>query len=141
MAIRKKRLPSLSNTARTSHKTKNCLVSIITVCRNSEKTIAKTIESVLEQSYSHLEYIIIDGASTDRHRTLSDSMNLNSEVVCDGYLNTTRGIYDAMNKGISLSPGELIGILNAMIGTKSDAVANLLFLCIIKIIIQSSMAL
>jgi len=113
MAIRKKRVDRETNSARAVRKTKICVVSIITVCRNAEKTIAATIESVLHQTYKHVEYIIIDGASTDRTMEIAKiyepkfrgRMRLISEP--------DAGIYDAMNKGIALATGELIGILNA----------------------------
>lgn len=86
------------------------LVSIITVVLNGEKHLEQTICSVLEQDYPNLEYIIIDGGSTDGTLDIigryEDRIDLwQSEK--DG------GIYFAMNKGISLAKGELIGIINA----------------------------
>lgn len=85
-------------------------VSIITVSRNSSGTIADTISSVRSQSHEPLEYIVIDGASTDgtqeilyRHRSQIDT------VVSE----PDHGIYDAMNKGIMLATGDIIGFLNA----------------------------
>lgn len=89
------------------------LFSIITVCFNSEKTIERTIKSVLGQSNQDYEYILVDGASTDktldiirRYEPLfQGKMKLISEP--------DRGIYDAMNKGIQASQGELIGIVNS----------------------------
>lgn len=89
------------------------LFSIITVCFNSEKTIERTMKSVLNQSCGDYEYILVDGASTDRtleiiHRYESlfqGKMRLISEP--------DQGIYDAMNKGIRASKGELIGIVNS----------------------------
>lgn len=90
-----------------------CLFSIITVCFNSEKTIKKTIESVLEQKNSNYEYIIIDGLSTDNTMKIID----NYKEKFDGRLKVIsekdKGIYDAMNKGIGLSMGKLIGFLNS----------------------------
>lgn len=87
--------------------------SIITVCFNSEKTIERTIQSVLHQTYQDFEYIIIDGASTDgtlqiihRYESLFDGkLRLLSEP--------DKGIYDAMNKGIKMASGQLIGIVNS----------------------------
>ncbi len=86
------------------------LVSIITVVFNGAKYIEQTINSVLNQSYKNIEYIIIDGGSTD------DTVNIikHYENKID-YWQSERdeGIFFAMNKGISLTNGELIGILNA----------------------------
>lgn len=91
-------------------------VSIITVTYNSQKTLAATMESVLKQTYSQMEYLIIDGASEDGTVELAESYRERFEQrggrLCvvsepDG------GIYDAMNKGIRLASGEIIGILNS----------------------------
>ncbi len=89
------------------------LFSIITVCFNSQETIEKTIKSVLEQSCEDYEYIIVDGASTDRTLEIirkyeplfKGKMKLISEP--------DKGIYDAMNKGINTASGELVGIINS----------------------------
>ena len=91
-------------------------VSIITVCRNSEKTIERTLRSVLSQSVSPAEYVIIDGASTDR--TVEICERLREEFEKKGiqyriFSEPDKGIYDAMNKGIRRSRGKLIGILNS----------------------------
>lgn len=88
-------------------------VSIITVCYNSAATIRRTIESVLRQTYQNIEYIIVDGASKDE--TLSiieeyrDALGQRLRLVSE----PDRGIYDAMNKGIRMAEGALIGILNS----------------------------
>jgi len=85
-------------------------ISIITVCYNSEKTIGDTLVSVREQDYGNIEHIIIDGLSTDR--TLAVVSNTGSHVnrvVSE----RDRGIYDAMNKGIALATGDVIGFINA----------------------------
>lgn len=86
-------------------------LSIITPSYNSAKTIARTIDSVLAQSYPDLEYIIIDGASTDSTRdiVLSYQDKLNIKFISE----LDKGIYDAMNKGVKLATGEIIGILNS----------------------------
>ena len=84
-------------------------VSIITVVYNNVSTIRDTIRSVLSQDYKQIEYIIIDGGSTDG--TLNIIKEYGNRIK---YL-TERdyGIYDAMNKGIRLSSGEIVGILNS----------------------------
>ncbi len=85
-------------------------VSIITVCYNSEATIRDTIESVLTQSYSDIEYIIVDGASSDSTMAIVGEYKDNiAKVVSE----PDKGIYDAMNKGIKLSTGDVVGILNS----------------------------
>ena len=86
------------------------LVSIITVCLNTEKTIRRTIESVIAQTYGNIEYIIVDGGSTDR--TLEIIGEYRSHV---GLLisEPDQGIGDAFNKGIARSSGEYIQLLNA----------------------------
>lgn len=92
------------------------LVSIITVSFNSEKTIRKTIESVLGQTYSRMEYLIVDGASTDQTVSIAQEYNQAFEERGVKYRiisEKDNGIYDAMNKGIERSTGELIGIINS----------------------------
>ncbi|QEC77939.1 glycosyltransferase family 2 protein [Mucilaginibacter ginsenosidivorax] len=85
-------------------------ISVITVVYNAQDTIARCIESVISQKYPDIEYIVIDGGSTDntlqiinRHRS---SINI---FVSE----PDKGIYDAMNKGIKLATGQIIGTLNA----------------------------
>ena len=85
-------------------------VSIITVSFNSEKTIEQTILSVLGQTYKNIEYIIVDGNSSDN--TLS-IINKYSSKIAHVLSEPDKGIYDAMNKGIELASGDLIGILNS----------------------------
>lgn len=92
------------------------LVSIITVCFNSEKTIKDTIESILNQSYKEIEYIIIDGNSTDTTLEIIKSYNEDFKERNISYRwisESDKGIYDAMNKGLKMTNGELIGILNS----------------------------
>jgi glycosyltransferase involved in cell wall biosynthesis len=85
-------------------------ISIITICKNSEKTISKCIESVIWQTYSNIEYIIIDGASTDNTLNIIDKYkNEVSKLISE----PDQGIYDAMNKGIDVSMGEYIIFCNA----------------------------
>lgn len=85
-------------------------VSIITVCFNSNKTIKDTIESVMSQKYDNIEYIIVDGGSTDGTlETLAKYRDQISKHISE----PDTGIYDAMNKGIKLATGDIVGFLNA----------------------------
>lgn len=87
--------------------------SIITICFNSEKTIERTIKSVLAQTYKDYEYIIVDGGSKDG--TL-DIVKRN-EPLFEGRMKwkseSDKGIYNAMNKGIRMATGDIIGIVNS----------------------------
>lgn len=82
-------------------------VSIITVCRNAESVIEKTILSVLSQDYSNIEYIIIDGGSIDGTVDIINKYGLKYISEPDN------GIYDAMNKGLRLATGNWIAYMNA----------------------------
>ena len=85
-------------------------VSIITVCFNSAATLQHTLESVSAQRGAEFEHIIVDGGSTDGTLALLDAWKGHPlKVVSE----SDRGIYDAMNKGIALASGEVIGFLNA----------------------------
>ena len=85
-------------------------VSIITISYNSAETIQDTIESVLAQDYADIEYIIVDGASSDgTMEIIKKYQDRIAKVICE----SDSGIYDAMNKGLKLATGELIGILNS----------------------------
>ena len=85
-------------------------VTIITVSYNSSSTIRDTIKSVANQSYPNLEYIIVDGGSTDG--TLEIIREFPQAVSCL-ISEPDKGLYDAMNKGVKMASGELIGILNS----------------------------
>lgn len=85
-------------------------VSIITVVYNNEATIKKAIESVLNQTYSNIEYIIIDGKSTDN--TVSIIKEYENFFI-NWISESDDGLYDAMNKGIAMATGDIIGILNS----------------------------
>lgn len=101
------------------------LVSVLTPCFNSVKTIEKTLECIEKQTYQNIEYIIIDGGSTDgtlelieqRRSRLPRQFTLISEK--------DNGIYDAMNKGIGLAKGKLIGIVNSDDWYEEDTVEQI----------------
>lgn len=84
-------------------------VSIITTTYNSAKTVADTLRSVVSQTYIHIEHIIIDGASKDDTLKIVSQYPSVSKVISE----PDKGIYDAMNKGIQLATGDIIGILNS----------------------------
>ena len=85
-------------------------ISIITVCVNAEKTIKDTIESVLKQSYKDFEYIIVDGKSSDDTlKIISKYDDKRIRLISE----KDKGLYDAMNKGIKLSTGDIIGTINS----------------------------
>jgi glycosyltransferase involved in cell wall biosynthesis len=88
-------------------------ISIITVCYNSIKTIRPTIQSVLSQIDISLEYIIIDGNSTDGTLGIVKEYAEKYPKIIKWVSEPDKGIYDAMNKGILMSTGEIIGILNS----------------------------
>ena len=85
-------------------------ISIITVCYNSAKTIEKTFKSVEGQTYEDVEYIVIDGGSKD---TTLNIVNNYKELVSKIVSEPDKGLYDAMNKGIKLATGDVVGILNS----------------------------
>ena len=85
-------------------------ISIITVVKNSSNTIEKTIKSVLAQEYKNLEYIIIDGGSTDGTLEVIKKYKKNISLFLKEKDN---GIWDAMNKGLESANGDIIGFLNA----------------------------
>jgi glycosyltransferase involved in cell wall biosynthesis len=85
-------------------------VSVITVCFNAGHLLPRTINSVLDQSYSNFEYIVVDGASKDETCTIVQSYGTK---INQFLYEPDSGIYDAMNKGISLASGNLIIFLNA----------------------------
>jgi len=84
-------------------------VSIITGTYNSEATVSDTLRSVQKQTYNNIEHIIIDGASTDNTLEVVRSIGHCGPLVSE----KDEGIYDAMNKGIQLAKGDIIGILNS----------------------------
>lgn len=88
---------------------RNPLMTVVTVSYNAAATIEKTIQSVLSQSYSNIEYIIIDGGSTDG--TVDIIKKYADRIAC-WVSEPDKGIYDAMNKGILKSTGQWINFMN-----------------------------
>lgn len=85
-------------------------ISIITITYNSEKTLEETIKSVISQDYDNLEYLIIDGKSTDGTLDIVEKYRNKISFVLS---EPDRGISDAFNKGIKYATGEIIGIINS----------------------------
>lgn len=92
------------------------LISVITVCYNSKNTIERTFKSVLNQTYKNIEYIVVDGKSTDgtleiikKYEGIFEQQNIIFKWISE----SDKGIYDAMNKGVNLATGELVGIINS----------------------------
>ena len=105
------------------------LVTILTVSYNSEKTIGRTIESVLKQTYHPLEYIIIDGASKDGTIKIAESYKLQFEEKGIKYVIVSepdKGMYDGLNKGAQLAHGEIIGQINSDDWYELDAVETMM---------------
>jgi glycosyltransferase involved in cell wall biosynthesis len=85
-------------------------VSIVTVCYNSSLVIRSSIDSVLSQSYTDIEYIIVDGGSNDGTLKI---VNQFADQIQHVISEPDKGIYDAMNKGVELATGDIIGVLNS----------------------------
>ncbi|HYZ30745.1 MAG TPA: glycosyltransferase family 2 protein, partial [Crenalkalicoccus sp.] len=85
-------------------------VSVITVCRNAEATLGACIESVAAQTWPNLEYVVVDGASTDGTAALLERHRHGIAVLVS---EPDLGIYDAMNKGLARAGGDLVIFLNA----------------------------
>lgn len=99
-------------------------VSVVTVCYNCDKLLQKTITNVLRQTYKNLEYIIIDGASTDSTAQVIETFRPHLTTVVS---EPDRGIYDAMNKGVRLATGEWVIFMNAGDGFAADDVLQRVF--------------
>ena len=107
-------------------------ITVVTVCRNAENSIRKTIESVLDQSFSDYEYMIVDGASTDGTLSVIGSYSdkfteKNIPFLCIS--EPDKGIYDAMNKAIGKAQGEWILFMNSGDYFFNSEVLNRLFEC------------
>ncbi|MDB4279342.1 glycosyltransferase [Paraglaciecola sp.] len=85
-------------------------VSIITVCFNSDRTIEDTIKSIQSQTYPDIEYIVVDGLSKDR---TNEVVSKYGDIVSVHVSEKDSGLYDAMNKGIKLATGDIVGVLNS----------------------------
>lgn len=85
-------------------------ISIITVVKNSKNTIEKSIRSVLNQNYDNIEYIIIDGGSIDGTKEIINKYKDKIDYIIS---ENDKGIWDAMNKGLKIAKGDLVGFLNS----------------------------
>jgi len=85
-------------------------ITIITVCYNRKNTIEKAIKSVLEQNYQDIEYIIVDGNSTDGTKEIIESYR---DKISQYISEPDKGMYDAINKGLKLATGEVIGLMHS----------------------------
>lgn len=88
-------------------------ISLITITYNSEKTLEDTLKSVLEQTYSDIEYIIVDGASKDNTLSLIKKYEFYFKGSLKWISEPDKGLYDAMTKGIQMATGEVVGVLNS----------------------------
>jgi len=85
-------------------------VSIITAVLNARETVRETVESILEQAFESIEYIIVDGGSTDGTlEVIEECRDARTQIMSE----PDQGVYDALNKGIQRSSGDIIGILQA----------------------------
>lgn len=85
-------------------------ISIITVCYNSATTIETTIQSVASQTYKNIEYIVVDGSSKDGTLNI---IKKHKNKITKWISEPDKGLYDAMNKGIQMATGEVIGLINS----------------------------
>lgn len=99
--------------------------SIITVAYNSAQTIKRTIESVLNQTYKNIEYIIVDGASKDDTVAIVQGYEKDFDGRLKWVSEPDEGLYYAMNKGIDMATGSIIGIINSDDWYEPDAVENM----------------
>ena len=88
-------------------------ISIITTCYNRERTIRGAVESVLAQDYPDIEYIIVDGASTDNSLSIIRDAIKGHENQVKLISEPDRGMYEAINKGIRMATGDVIGLCHS----------------------------
>lgn len=100
-------------------------ISIVTVVYNGEKTIRRTIESVLCQEFKDYEYIIVDGLSKDNTVSIAKEYEKRFEGKLRIYSERDKGIYDAMNKGIKLAKGDYVWLVNADDWIEKDALISI----------------
>lgn len=99
------------------------LISIITVCKNSESTIERTIQSVVEQTYPYIEYIVVDGKSTDKTMDIVNKFRDRiNRIICE----EDSGIYDAMNKGIMAATGDIVAFINSDDWYSEDVIVDVI---------------
>ena len=96
-------------------------ITIITVCYNRKATIAKAIESVLSQNYDDIEYIIVDGNSKDGTKEIVESYN---GKITQFISEPDKGMYDAINKGLRMATGDVIGLMHSDDEFYDDQVIN-----------------
>jgi len=96
-------------------------ITIITVCYNRKATIAKAIESVLSQNYDDIEYIIVDGNSTDGTKEIVESYG---DKITQFISEPDKGMYDAINKGLRMATGDVIGLMHSDDEFYDDLVIN-----------------
>lgn len=89
--------------------TSSPLVTVVTVVFNGESFVAETIQSVIEQTYPSIQYILIDGGSTDNTLAIVNCYKDKIDIISSG---PDKGIYDAMNKGLALAKGTWINFMN-----------------------------
>ncbi|MEL1254257.1 glycosyltransferase family 2 protein [Flavobacterium sp. DGU38] len=85
-------------------------VSVITVCYNRKATIEQSIKSVLDQDYPDIEYIVVDGNSSDGTQ---DSIRKYSDKIAQYISEPDKGMYDAINKGLAMATGDIIGLMHS----------------------------
>ena len=102
----------------------NPKISVVTVVYNSAALIENTVNSIINQSYSHIEYIVVDGGSTDG---TIDILNRYKKNISTLISEPDRGIYDAMNKGISLATGDFVVFINSGDKFSSDDILENIF--------------
>ena len=88
-------------------------LSLITVTYNSNKTLSDTLQSVLGQTYSDIEYIIVDGASKDGTVSIIKEYEPKFQGRMKWISERDNGLYDAMNKGIRMATGDVVGVINS----------------------------